>query len=122
MFSARSGVEGQDGGVVTALLVKGFREGLFDAAIVVRRTSGYNAETTVAETIEDVLAAKGTRYLKVNVTRKLRDLISGAKKRIAIVCTPCGVKAARKIQQTTAKNCEITLLDYSAMERSIHRS
>ena len=26
MFSAKSGIEGQDGGVVTALLVKGFRK------------------------------------------------------------------------------------------------
>ena len=32
IFSAKSNVEGQDGGVVTALLQKGFREGLFDVS------------------------------------------------------------------------------------------
>ena len=44
VFSAKSSVEGQDGGVVTSLLLKGFREGLFDAAIVVSRMQGYTAE------------------------------------------------------------------------------
>ena len=37
MFSAKSRFEGQDGGVVTALLVNGFEEHLFDAAVVVYR-------------------------------------------------------------------------------------
>ncbi len=49
VFSAKSNVEGQDGGVVTALLQKGFREGLFDAAIVVKRVQGYTAEAFVAQ-------------------------------------------------------------------------
>ena len=37
MFSAKSSYSGQDGGVVTALLVSGMQKGLFDAAIVVRK-------------------------------------------------------------------------------------
>jgi coenzyme F420-reducing hydrogenase beta subunit len=116
LFSAKSGIEGQDGGVVTALLVKGFEEGLFDAAIVVRRGEGYSAEAVVAENPGDVLAAKGTRYLKVNVTKKLRELISQGKKRIAIVCTPCEAKAARKIQQTLKTDCEITIIGLFCFE------
>lgn len=116
LFSAKSKVEGQDGGVVTALLVKGFGEGLFDAAIVVRRMDGYSAEAVVAKTAEEVLAAKGTMYLKVNVTKKLRELISQGKKRIAIVCTPCEAKAARKIQQTLKENCQITVLGLFCFE------
>src|ERR1700690_2924412 len=109
LFSAKSEVEGQDGGVVSAILVKGFEEGLFDVAIVVRRGEGYTAEAVVAENPIDVLAAKGTKYLKVNVTKKLRELIGQGKKRIAIVCTPCEAKAARKIQQTIGSDCEITV-------------
>ena len=64
----------------------------------------------------DVLAAKGTKYLKVNVTKKLRELISQGKKRIAIVCTPCEAKAARKIQQTLKNDCEITIIGLFCFE------
>lgn len=116
LFSAKTSVEGQDGGVVSTLLVKGFEEGLFDAAIVVRRGDGYSAEVVVAENPSDVLAARGTKYLKVSVTKKLRELISQGKKRIAVVCTPCEAKAARKIQQTLKNDCEITIIGLFCFE------
>jgi coenzyme F420 hydrogenase subunit beta len=64
----------------------------------------------------DVLAAKETKYLKVNVTKKLRELINQGKKRIAIVCTPCEAKVARKIQQTLKKDCQITVLGLFCFE------
>lgn len=116
LFAAKSEVAGQDGGVVTALLIKGFEEGLFDAAIVVRRTQGYMAEAVVALSAEDVMSAKGTSYLKVNVTKKLRELISQGKQRIAIVCTPCEAKAARIVQQTVGKDCQITVIGLFCLE------
>ncbi len=116
MFSAKSGIEGQDGGVVTALLIKGLEEGIFDSAIVVRRGEGYSAEAVVAKSASDVMAARGTKYLRVNVIEKLRELISQGKKRIAIVCTPCEVKAARKIQQTLKDDCEITIIGLFCFE------
>lgn len=100
MFSAKTAFEGQDGGVVTALLVNGFRENLFDAAIIARRMEGYSAEAAVAKNVDEVIAAKGTKYLRVNVSNKLRELINQGKKRIAVVCTPCEAKAIRKIQQS----------------------
>ncbi len=112
----KNSFEGQDGGVVTALLSKGFEEDLFDAAIVVRRMEGYNAEAVVAQNVGDVAAAKGTKYLRVNVTAKLRELISQGKKRIAIVCTPCEAKAARKIQQTLKADCKITVIGLFCFE------
>ncbi len=51
LFSAKSGIDGQDGGMATALLISGMKKGLFDSAIVVQRTSGYNAEAVIAENI-----------------------------------------------------------------------
>jgi coenzyme F420-reducing hydrogenase beta subunit len=113
LFSAKSGIEGQDGGIVTALLVKGIEEGMFDSAIVVQRKEGYNAEAVIAKNISEVMSARGTKYLRVRVTPKLRELVDQGKNRIAIVCTPCEVKAARKIQQTLKNNSpdsEVTII------------
>ena len=110
LFSAKSQIEGQDGGVVTALLLKGMHEGLFDVAIVARRKNGYNAEAEAAETAEDILASKGTVYHRVSTTKKLRELLSEGKKRIAVVCTPCEITAIRKIQQTLSRDIEITVI------------
>ena len=116
IFSAKSRFEGQDGGVVTALLVKGFENNIFDAAVVVCRGFGYSAEAVVVTDTEEAVAAKGTRYLRVNVTKKLRELISQGKKRVAIVCTPCEAKAARKIQQSLKNECEITVIGLFCFE------
>lgn len=116
MFSAKSRFEGQDGGVVTALLVKGFEEHVFDACVVVYLDDGYNVKVGVATNAEEAVAALGTRYLRVNVTKKLRELISQDRKRIAIVCTPCEVKAARKIQQSLKNECEITVIGLFCFE------
>jgi coenzyme F420-reducing hydrogenase beta subunit len=116
LYSAKSNIDGQDGGVVTALLLKGFREGLFDAAVVVHRLQGYTAEAFVAQSPEEVLASKGSSYLRVNVTKKLRELISQGKKRIAIVCTPCEAKAARKIQQNIGKDYKLTVIGLFCFE------
>jgi coenzyme F420 hydrogenase subunit beta len=116
IFSAKSDVLGQNGGVVTALLQKGLREGLFDVAVVAKRMQGYTAEATVAEDSDAALQSKGTVYVKVNVSKKLRELISMGKKRIAVVCTPCEVNAVRKIQQTIGKDTEITVIGLFCFE------
>jgi coenzyme F420-reducing hydrogenase beta subunit len=116
IFSAKSSFKGQDGGVITALLVKGFEEHIFDAAVVVCQGDGYSAKAVVATNAEEAVAANGTRYLRVNVTKKLRELISLGKRRIAIVCTPCEAKAARKIQQSLKNECEITVIGLFCFE------
>lgn len=100
VFSAKTPIEGQDGGVVTQLLINGLKEGRFDAVIVVNRTQGYNAQAVATENPEEVLTAKGTKYLKINVLTKLRELVEQGKRKIAITCTPCQAVAARKIMQS----------------------
>jgi coenzyme F420 hydrogenase subunit beta len=116
MFSAKSIFEGQDGGVVTALLVKGFEMHIFDAAVVVYRGDGYSAKVVVATNTDEAITAWGTRYLRINVTKKLRELINQGIKRIAIVCTPCEAKAVRKIQQSLKNEFEITVIGLFCFE------
>ncbi|HEX7483386.1 MAG TPA: Coenzyme F420 hydrogenase/dehydrogenase, beta subunit C-terminal domain [Candidatus Bathyarchaeia archaeon] len=116
IFSAKSKFQGQDGGMVTALLVKGFEEHLFDAAVVVYRGDGYSAKAVVITNAKEAVAAAGTIYLRVNGTKKLLELISQGKRRVAIVCTPCEAKAARKIQQSLKNDCEITVIGLFCFE------
>ena len=103
VFAAKSSIDGQDGGVATALLVSGMQRGLFDTAIVVQRTGGYNSEAIIAENVDDIIKAKGTKYLRVKMMSKLGELIDKGKKKIALVGTACEVRAARKIQQIVMK-------------------
>jgi coenzyme F420-reducing hydrogenase beta subunit len=119
MFAAKSSVDGQDGGVATALLISGMQKGLFDAAIVVQRTNGYNSEAVIAENVEDIMKARGTKYLRVKMMSKLGELINKGKKKIAVVGTACEVRAARKIQQIVLNefpDVEITIIGLFCFE------
>jgi coenzyme F420-reducing hydrogenase beta subunit/Na+-translocating ferredoxin:NAD+ oxidoreductase RnfD subunit len=113
MFSAKSDIDGQDGGVATALLVSGMQKDMFDAAIVVKRTDGYWAEAVIAENVDEIMEAKGTKYLRVPLMSKLGDLIAKGKRKIAIVGMACEVRAARRIQPILLReypNLELTII------------
>jgi coenzyme F420-reducing hydrogenase beta subunit/Na+-translocating ferredoxin:NAD+ oxidoreductase RnfD subunit len=99
MFSAKSSIDGQDGGVATALLVSGMQKGLFDSAVVVQRTDGYWAEAVAAENVDDLMKAKGTKYLRIPLMSTLRELIMKGKRKIAIVGMACDVRSTRRVQQ-----------------------
>jgi coenzyme F420-reducing hydrogenase beta subunit len=129
IFAAKSSIDGQDGGVATALLISGMQKGLFDAAIVVQRTEGYNAEAVIAENVDEIMKARGTKYLRVKMMSKLGELIDKGKRKIAIVGTACEVRAARRIQQILLNefpNVEITILglfcfDYEKLKEETQR-
>jgi coenzyme F420-reducing hydrogenase beta subunit len=119
MFSAKTLNEGQDGGVVTSMLVWGLQRGLFDCAVVVQRKEGYRVEAVAAKTVCDVLNAKGTTYLRVNTISKLKELVETGERRVALVGTPCQVQAARKMQSTLLKSYpdfELTLVGLFCFE------
>ena len=119
VFAAKSSINGQDGGVATALLISGMQRGLFDAAIVVQRTDGYYAEAVIAENTDEIMKARGTKYLRVKMMSKLGELIDKGKRKIAIVGTACEVRAARKIQQLLLHdfpNVEITIIGLFCFE------
>jgi coenzyme F420 hydrogenase subunit beta len=119
MFSAKSTYAGQDGGVATALLVSGMQKGMFDAAIVVKRTEGYKSEAYVAESVDDIVKASGTKYMRVRLMSKLGELVAKGKRKIAIVGTPCEIRAARRIQQQLIMDCpdlELTMIGLFCFE------
>ncbi len=119
LFSAKTQIEGQDGGVVTSLLLQGLKDGTFDSVIVVKRTEGYNAEAVATDKIGEVAAARGTKYLKVNVTAKLRELAQEGKKKIAVTCTPCEAKAVRIIIQALKEknpDLDVTIIGLFCLE------
>ncbi|HUK85701.1 MAG TPA: Coenzyme F420 hydrogenase/dehydrogenase, beta subunit C-terminal domain [Candidatus Acidoferrum sp.] len=100
MFSAKSSVGGQDGGVATSLMISGMQKSIFDSAVVVNRLEGYQAGAVVVENADDLAKAKGTKYLRVKMLWLLNDLISKGKRKIGVIGTPCEVRGARRIQQT----------------------
>jgi len=119
IFAAKSSIDGQDGGMATALLLSGFKNGLFDAAIVVKRTVGYKAEAIIAESADDILNARGTKYSRVKMMSKVGELVEKGKRKIAIVGTPCEVRTARKIQQQLLSkypDLEITIVGLFCFE------
>ncbi len=123
MFAAKSSVEGQDGGMATALLVSGMKKGLFDAVIVVQRKEGYRAEAIIAENIDEIMKARGTKYQRVKMMSKLAELIEQGKKKIAVVGTPCEVRAIRRIQEKLKQDfpaVEITLLGLFCYEAFVY--
>jgi len=99
LIAGKTSVDGQDGGMVTSLLISGMENNFFDAALVVRREEGYKAETVIVEDIEGIMSARGTKYLRVPMISKLMEALKEGKRRIAVVGTPCEVRAVRKTQQ-----------------------
>ncbi len=89
---------GQDGGIVSSLLVAGLENDMIDAAIVVpRKTEGVRA--AIANEVGEIAAARGTKYVRVSVISSLIDALREGKRRIAVVGTPCQIRAIRKMQK-----------------------
>jgi coenzyme F420-reducing hydrogenase beta subunit len=119
MFAAKSSIAGQDGGMATSLLVSGFKQGLFDAAIVVRRTAGYKAEAIIVENADEILSARGTKYSRVHMMSKIGEMVNQGKRKIAFVGTACEIRTGRKIQQQLLNkypDLEITIVGLFCFE------
>ncbi|MEA1957890.1 MAG: 2Fe-2S iron-sulfur cluster-binding protein, partial [Euryarchaeota archaeon] len=123
LIAGKTSVDGQDGGIVSSLLISGIKNDLFDAALVVHRKEGdsYKAEAVVVEDVAGIRSARGTKYLRVPMMSKLEDALTAGKRRIAVVGTPCEVRAVRKLQQQRDlerefPGVEITLLGLFCFE------
>ena len=102
-----SSVQGQDGGVVTSLLLSGIKKKFFECAIVAVRGSGFRAEPVIATSEEEIRAATGTKYVTVPIVSKIGEAIKEGKRKIAVVGTPCEITATRKLQHAMLKDVDV---------------
>jgi coenzyme F420 hydrogenase subunit beta len=101
-----------DGGAVTAILIHLFNTGRIDGAIVTRQTGPFNREPYLAITREDIIesagfyfdTSHGFKHFGHNYStyspsvQEFRPMIEKGLHRIAIVGSPCQIKAVRKIE------------------------
>ena len=98
MFSGKSEIDGQDGGMATSILLRGIENRILDAAIVVKRDVIRGADAVFADDADQILQARGTKYARVSVIAPLLDALKRGKRRIAVVGTPCQIRVVRKLQ------------------------
>ncbi|MDY6903126.1 MAG: Coenzyme F420 hydrogenase/dehydrogenase, beta subunit C-terminal domain [Thermodesulfobacteriota bacterium] len=104
--------KGTDGGVVTAILVHLFDTGRIDGAIVTHQTGPFNREPHLAVTRQDIIdsagfffdTSHGMRHFGHDYStyspsvQEFRPMMEKGLSRIALVGTPCQIKAIRKIE------------------------
>ncbi|MEM3565252.1 MAG: Coenzyme F420 hydrogenase/dehydrogenase, beta subunit C-terminal domain [Candidatus Bathyarchaeia archaeon] len=101
----------QDGGAVTALLLFALNNGIINGAIVTKseRENPFYPRPTLATTADDVLQAAGTKYFYspniLAIAKSLKQKLG----KVALVGTPCHIRAARKIQFAGLKKYTIPL-------------
>jgi coenzyme F420-reducing hydrogenase beta subunit len=98
IFAGRSGIEGQDGGMVTSILLRGIERGLLDAAVVVRRDERRGAVAVLAEDADSILQARGTKYVRISVVAPLIEALQKGRRGVAVVGTPCQIRVVRRLQ------------------------
>ena len=90
----------QDGGIVTQLFAYALEEGIIDGAIVAGPgDEPWKPEPVVATTVEELLAARGTKY---NISPNMQLIKEATRSygldKVGIVGTPCQIQALRKGQ------------------------
>jgi coenzyme F420 hydrogenase subunit beta len=96
---------GQDGGLVSALLIWAFEHEVIDAALVSGLEgdgSTWKAVPTVARSKEDVLATAGSRYTYSANPLAYAEAIAGGAERIALVGMGCQASAPPVMQARKA--------------------
>ena len=92
---------GQDGGVVSTILIYALEKGYIDGALVagLRENMLWFPEPMIARTPEEVLKAAGTKYTPSPNLKLLRKAVKMEKlSKIAVVGTPCIIKGIRRVE------------------------
>jgi len=105
VFTAKSmlsEVKGQDGGVVTSMLLYGLEEGLLDSAVVTVKSEEepWKPVPIVAQTREDILRSAGSIYVHSLTMESLMSAIKGGSRSIGFVGPSCNIDAVYKMQKS----------------------
>lgn len=105
-YAARSTLQelkGQDGGVVTALLLYLLDEGLIDGAVTTRksREDPWKPVPIVAKTEKEILQTGGSIYSHSLTLEALMSAIKQEMHSIAFVGTSCNIDAVTKMQKSS---------------------
>ncbi|MBF0225919.1 MAG: Coenzyme F420 hydrogenase/dehydrogenase, beta subunit C-terminal domain [Desulfobacterales bacterium] len=101
-----------DGGVVTALLKRLFERGHIDGAIVTKQKGHFNREPWLASSIDEIIQAAGFSFETsygmhqfgedystfAPSVQEFRPMLQKGLRRVALVGTPCQIKAVRKME------------------------
>ncbi|MHA2232961.1 MAG: coenzyme F420 hydrogenase/dehydrogenase beta subunit N-terminal domain-containing protein, partial [Candidatus Hodarchaeales archaeon] len=99
-------VQGQDGGIVTTLILFMLEKGYIDGAIVTRKSeeegTAWKPEPGFVKTKEEILASSGSVYSQNFTVKSLVDAVKAGHGSIAYVGTPCHIDAVAKMQESPA--------------------
>jgi len=106
IFAAYSKIEeakkkGQDGGVVTTILTSLLNKDMIDCAAVVVGNNKDRPNVNLARSIEEIFEASGTKYGTAPIISVLDELDKN--ERVAMVGTPCQIKALRSLMKNNSK-------------------
>ncbi|MHA2270991.1 MAG: Coenzyme F420 hydrogenase/dehydrogenase, beta subunit C-terminal domain [Candidatus Hodarchaeales archaeon] len=97
-------VQGQDGGIVTTLLLYMLEKSLIDGAIVTQRSKeegkAWKPEPGFVTTKEEILESAGSVYSQNFTVKALVDTVKAGYNSIAYVGTPCHIDAVTKMQES----------------------
>jgi coenzyme F420 hydrogenase subunit beta len=95
-------VEGQDGGVVTSLLVYLLREGMVDGTVVTTKDEHeyWKPKPIISTSEKEILNASGSIYSQSQAVGKLLEAIQSGLNSIAFVGCPCNIDAVSKMQNS----------------------
>ncbi|ADC70088.1 nitrite and sulphite reductase 4Fe-4S region [Methanocaldococcus sp. FS406-22] len=96
-YYARSDIEGQDGGVVTAFLKYLLESGKIDGAIVVGKDEFWKPVSMIVLSEKDILKGSKSKYT-VSTLDALRKAGEMGLEKVAVVGLPCQINGLRKLQ------------------------
>jgi len=96
------GVKGQDGGVVTSMLLYALEEGLIDSAVVTVKSEEepWKPVPIIAQTREDILRSQGSIYVHSLTMETLMSAIKRGSRSIGFVGPSCNIDAVYKMQNS----------------------